>query len=165
MNKDIIPLIIAIVLMIGSIITTFLTDYILNVQQYIGFVLIVLSTIIYFKRKELYFHIFGTTLIMGTLGLTDFFVMTFGIRIGIFQINPLILIILIIFLIQNKNRILPSNDSQRNDEPDNNRIDTFREKFKNKSEHELTQIMDSNSPYVEEARIAAKSILKEKNVL
>ncbi len=163
MKKDIIPLFISTLLMIISIAAILFSDFNINIKHYIGFILIPSSLILYFKRKDIYFYFFGITLTTGTLGFIDFFFIGFGFRIGIFQINPLIAILLLIFLIQNRQRLFPIQEGEK--EPDESRVNTFKEKFKEKSENELAQIANSNSSYVYEARIAAEHLLKEKNVL
>lgn len=163
MKKDIIPIFVAVILIIVSIFAILLDSYIINIRHYIGFSLIAASLVLYFKRKDIYFYIFGITLIAGALGFVEFFFLTFGFRIGIFQINPLIGILLLIFIIQNRQRIFPMKKEIK--ELDENQITTFQEKYRYKSEHDLTLIADQNSSYVKEARIAAENLLKNKNVV
>jgi len=87
--------------------------------------------------------------------------------LGPIGINPINLILLIIFLTLNKNiidKLFPEPKKVESNETEERqkleiKINRFEQKFTNKTETELKQITDLNNAYVEEARIAAKRIL------
>jgi len=129
-----------------------------------------ISVLLYFKKKEIYYYFFALTLTAGVINLIDFSYISFGFEIGILQFNPIFLVLLILFLALNKEKIselFPEKEIDTEKEKENfeNKIKNFENKFLNKTEFELKGIIDENSPYVEEARIAGKRLLDKKNVL
>ncbi len=146
------------------------TDYILNYKHYVGIGLIGISSLLYFKNKKLFVYVFGLTLILGTLNLIDIYYSNILFGIGPISFNPIFLILLIVFLRFNKellNKMFPEKEinPEKEKEKIEKRIQHFENKFSNLSEFELKEIIDKNSPYVQEARYAADRILKNKNVL
>ena len=79
------------------------TDYSLDQTHYIGISGILISLLLYFIRKDIYVIVFGLTLIAGIIGLLDIFYANVSIGIGILKINPIFLIILILYLLFNRN--------------------------------------------------------------
>lgn len=117
-NKDIVPLLISIILLIISNVMTFFTDYVLSYKHYIGIGLVGISTILYFKNKKIYVYLFGLTLIIGTVNLIDIYYFKIIFGIGPIKFNPTFLILLIIFLTLNKqllNQMFPEKELIKND--------------------------------------------------
>ena len=172
-GKDFIPLLIAIILVLVSIGISMFTDTTLNYRHYIGFILVLTSTILYFQNRKWYEYVFGLTLLIGTVSLIDIFFMTFGITIVFFQFNPLLLILLIVFLTTNKgliDKLFPEKQPTEKSVAEKiaekeKRIQNYEQKFQSKSESELKRIADENSGYVDEAKIASRNVLRKKYVL
>ncbi len=173
MKKEIIPILICILLLLYSIGITLLTDYVLNYKHYLGIALIGISTILYFKNKKMFVYIFGLTLILGIISLIDIYYWEIVFSIGPINFNPIFLALLITFLVLNKkqlNEMFPEKKLTEQDLTNKNvetekLIESYQRKFQSKPESELKSIADENSGYVNEAKTAAKHILKTKNVL
>ena len=161
MKRVSISLLVSVLLAIISIVMVLTTDYIVNIKHYIGFVLLLGSSILYFQKRDIYRYVFGITLVAGTVGLIDFFIMSFGFRFGFVFVNPLIALILLVFIVKNRRILFPIRDVER--VPDENQIESFMHKFKDKSEVELGEIASAESSYVEEAQIAAERLLSQKS--
>jgi len=172
-SKDIIPLVISIILLIISIGITLFTDYVLNYKHYIGIVLVGISSFLYFKNKKIYVYIFGLTLILGIINLIDIYYSNLIFGIGPIKFNPIFLTLFIIFLALNKqilNQILPEKELTEKDLAEKNAkkenlIKMYERKFETKKESELKNIMNEKSGYMNEAKIASRNILRNKNVL
>lgn len=115
-NKDIIPLVISILLVIVSIGLTLVTDdHLITYKHYTGAFLLVISTLLYFKKKSLYPYIFGLTLLLGLIDIIDFFYINTIFQIGPLCFNPIFLALLILFLALNKQftkKLFPDNISR-----------------------------------------------------
>lgn len=96
-NKDIVPLIISIILMLVSFGKVLTSNHILNQSHYIGIGCLIISTLLYFSNKKVYIYFFGLTLIAGLIGLLDFFYATFKIGVGDVGVNPVFIALLILF--------------------------------------------------------------------
>jgi hypothetical protein len=172
-NKEFIPLLISIFLVLISIGITLTSDYILNYKHYLGIVLIGISTALYFMNKKLFVYIFGLTLILGIVDLIDIYYSNKIFGIGPVKFNPIFLALLIIFLALNKqlmNKLFPEKELTEENLTDRKtekekRINNYELKFQTKTESELKIIADEKSGYVEEAKIASKNILRNKYVL
>ena len=172
-GKDFIPLLIAIILVLVSIGIVLFSEYNISVKHYVGFLLVLISTVLYFKNKKLYAYVFGLTLLIGTVSVIDIFFMTFGFTIMFLNFNPLFLTLFIIFLAFNKNlldKMFPEKKLTEISEADKiaekeKRINKYEQKFQTKSESDLKIIADENSGYVDEAKIASRNILRKKYVL
>lgn len=171
-KKDITPLAICLFSVIISIGFKILNFYELNYKHYIGIALVLISAILYFKNKKIYRYVFGITLFAGAANLTAFFFINFLLNIGFIQINPIVLLLLFLFLSQNKqltDKIFPNKKpltkaNQINElEKTELQIQNFERKFHNKTESELKAILNENNAYVNEARIAADRVLKKKH--
>lgn len=98
--KGIFPLLISVLLALATLIITLSTDYTINTKHYIGFGALALSSLLYSINKiALCRYAFAITLVAGLMGLLDFFYATFKISIGIISINPLFILLLILFLV------------------------------------------------------------------
>ena len=172
-GKDIIPLLIAAFLIVISIGITMLTDYTLNYKHYFGIGLIGISSLLYFKNKTLFVYFFGLTLILGIFNIIDIYYSNIIFGIGTLKFNPIFLSLIIVFLALNKdllNKLFPEKKlteitQAELDEKARMLIELYVNKFQSKSEIELKKIANNKSGFVNEAKIAAKKILKEKYVL
>lgn len=166
-GKDFLPLLIAIILILVSIGVISLSNYSLDFRHYIGFFLVLFSTIFYFKNKKWYAYIFGLTLLTGIVSLIEIFYVTIQFEIFFLKFNPIFLTLLIIFLAFNKNvidKMFPEKQpiqisfAEQMAEKEK-RIRNYELKYQSKSEMELKRIADENSGYLEEAQIAARNVL------
>jgi len=168
-GKDIIPLLIAVILVVISIGITMFTDYTLNYKHYVGIGLIGISSLLYFKNKKLFFYFFGLSLILGIFNIIDIYYSNIIFGIGSVKFNPIFLTLLFIFLALNKellNKLFPEKKLTENDLAEKeNLIKNYEQKFQSKTESELKNIADEKSGYVNEAKIASKNILRNKYVL
>lgn len=160
MNKDIIPLLVSILLALFTLAVVLFTDYTINPKHYIGFGTLVLSVFLYFKKKKVYRYFFATTLTVGLFGFLDFFFASFKIGINIVEVNPLFLMLLILFLVfaDYESRPLAKDEGKF----DEQLVEVYKKRYSNKTETELIKIADKNSKYVIEAKIASNSILEKK---
>ncbi len=98
--KSMFPLLISGLLALATLAITLSTDYTINTEHYIGFGALALSSLLYSVNKiALYRYVFAITLVAGLIGLLDFFYATFKIGIGIISVNPLFILLLILFLV------------------------------------------------------------------
>ena len=172
-DRDIIPLLIANLLVLTSIGIILSTDYSMTNKHYVGSALILISTFLYFTYKKVYIYIFGLTLIIGTLNLIEIFYASFIFGIGPIEFNPIFLTLLIMFLAFNRKLIdqmfpekLPTEKSVADKIAEKEKlIKSYERKFQSKTESELIYIADEKSEYVTEAKIASKNILRELYVL
>ena len=162
-NKNIIPLYISLALIFYSMLMFFLKDYILSVKHYIGFALCVFSFILYFKKQEYYFYFFAITLVLGIVGIIDFFYISLSISISLLKFNPVFVILLILFFVFNKDEIeknLPNKKTKSNDFS-KSRIKSLLKDYQNKTDINLMEIEESNK-YTQESKIAASQILENR---
>ena len=117
-TKDFIPLLISILLIIISAGMKFIGNYNLNFKHYIGLILISICVFLFFNFRKLYFYIFILTLLSGLLGFIDFFYINIQFEIGPISLNPLFLILIILFLTISKdslNQVFPEKQNKPND--------------------------------------------------
>jgi hypothetical protein len=168
-GKDIIPLLVSTILLIISIGVTLFSDYVLNYKHYMGIGLVGISSVLYFKNKNIYIYLFGLTLVLGILNLIDIYYSNITLRFGPIKFNPIFLILLIIFLAFNKqvlNQIFPEKELTEKDLAEQSikkekLIKMYEQKFETKTESELKTIAEEKSGYVDEAKIASKNILEK----
>lgn len=111
-NKGITPLLIAVFLVLISIIFSLSSGYWLNYKHVVGFTLIGLSTVLFFKSKKIYVAVFVFTLTLGFINLIDIYYTNITFGIGMIKLNPIFLGLLIMFLNLNKeelNDLFPEN--------------------------------------------------------
>jgi len=175
MKKDFIPLGITLVLVLISLILTVFTNYTSDNKQIIGYSLIIISTLLYFTQKKAYLFVFGATLLLGFISLIYVSILKLEVSFGVgelgLKINPLIIVIMAVFLPTNKaalNELLPEKGGE--DEIETELEDTsklvrvFEEKFKSKTKSELESIVKKDSGYSAVAKEAASNLV-EKNFL
>ncbi|MEL0457186.1 hypothetical protein WJN01_13180 [Flavobacteriaceae bacterium SZ-1-7] len=174
-KKDIIPLSLAVILLMVSVVITSFTEYMLTTRHHLAIVLTVLSAFFYFRNKKVYVYIFGITLLLGSAGIVGFYHVGFHFAIGAFKIpfisfSPIPFALLIIFLYFNKSLIdqvywlfstSKTSEYEKQDRLEA-KIKRFEQKFADKTTEELKQIVDLSNPYVDEARIAAQRLLNQR---
>jgi hypothetical protein len=104
-SKENTPLILTIILVIISLCYSIFGNYVLSLKHYIGFSLILMSFLAYFSNKRIYSIIFAISLTLGLIGLIDIFFIEFAITIIFIKINLVFLILLILFLVTNKEKL------------------------------------------------------------
>ncbi|WP_282067957.1 hypothetical protein [Olleya namhaensis] len=163
-NKDCIPLLFALLLMLVSIGTEITNYAILNYKHYIGFSLITVSTVLYFQNKKLFVYFFLITLLLGLANVVDLFYWNVSINLShVIKINPIFLTLLALFMgLNNKiiNTIFPEKEIKTTENI--KLIKQYQAKFESKSETELKNIADPKSRYVKEAKIASNNILRKR---
>ena len=78
------------------------TDYILTTKHYVGIACVLLSVVLYFTNRKLYFLFFALTLTVGLIGFLDFNITTFKIGFAGIGINPIFLGLMILFFALSK---------------------------------------------------------------
>lgn len=172
-DKDIIPLLISILILIISVGTVITTDYILNYQHYIGIGLIGLSLFLYFTNKKGFLFVFGLTLLLGITNVIDIYYRNILFGIGPIIFNPIFLLLFVFFLILSKdtfNTFFPEKVLSEQKVSDiaakrEKLIKIYERKFESKTVIELKNIANENSGFVDEAKIASKNILRIKHKL
>ena len=102
MNKDIIPLLLAIVLVLISIGMNLFMDAELDGTLYIGIGWLSVSSFFYFVNKKIYLFAFGATLMAGLFSLVDIYYDSIKFQVGFFLINPIFVVLFIAFIFLNK---------------------------------------------------------------
>ncbi len=113
LNKNFIPILISILLIVVSIFLVLFNDYSINYKHYLGIVLVAVSGFLFFKSKMAYAIVFMITLFLGLLNVLDILVIGFTMTIGPVQFNPIFLVILILFFVMSKeelNRLFPEKE-------------------------------------------------------
>jgi hypothetical protein len=150
--------------MLVSIVTEITNYASLNYKHYIGCALIAISTVLYFKNKQLYAYLFLITLLLGLANVIDLFYWNVSINLShVIKINPIFLTLLALFMALNKkviNTIFPEKEITTTENI--KLIKQYESKFESKSETELKNIADPKSGYVQEAKIASNNILRNK---
>ena len=167
---DFIPLFISIILVVITIIKITTSNSIIDYHHYVGISLLTISTVLYFYKKEYSIYIFGLTLLVGIFGLVKFFYATIEIGFGNIGINIIFLTLFVLYLTLNKSKInemFPEKEPTESEKENlinesENLVKSFEQNFSNKTENELKEIIDENSSYVSEAKIAAEKILNGK---
>lgn len=96
--KEFLPLLIALITILYSIIKVITSDIIFTTPHYIGFFLICISVISFFINRKIYEYIMGGTFTIGVLGLIAFTPSIFSINILGIKFQPYSLVLLLIFL-------------------------------------------------------------------
>ena len=177
--KKVIELTILIVLTsIGSysLIYTSLTEYIVEQPFYFGFGGILIALALRFWNELLSNYLIAILLILSIFGIVQFSYLniSFGFNYDgstLFKFYPISLFILLIHLYANSEEVNKlfgttgnepeSNNQQQNDQE----ILNWKEKFKDKTDAELTNIINNPTKYTHAPRQAANELLSERNVL
>jgi hypothetical protein len=109
-NKDSIPLIIGIFLILISSIVSLTTNYSLTQEIIFGFIAFGISLFCYLKDIKIYVCTFLITLSLGLFNIINIFIFQFKFSFGIgdslnIEINPIFILLLILFFAFNKKAI------------------------------------------------------------
>lgn len=164
---ELIALLIAICLFILSIPILLLTRQEISLDYYIGFAFFTSSLYLYLKNKKYYIIIFTLALAIGILNLYNPFILNISFKIGYFGFNFLFLALCIVFILTNKellNKHFPQQSNpdvelKKIKERKDQKIQKFINQYQTKSRKDLEYIVEKDSGYIYEARIAAKSVL------
>ncbi|AUC75622.1 hypothetical protein CW732_08035 [Olleya sp. Bg11-27] len=101
---------IALTLITVSIIISFFTTNVINNKHLLGFLLLLISNLLFFKNKKWYVLTFLSSSVLGLINLIDVFYINIKITVFGLSFNLLFLILLIAFLYTNKtliNQVFP----------------------------------------------------------
>ncbi len=104
-GKEEIPLLISIGLVIISILMSVIYNYNIDYKHILGSILIFFSGLLFFKNVKMYILLFVLTLTIGMINVIDIFYKSVEITMFGITINPLFLLLLVLFLIFNKERL------------------------------------------------------------
>ena len=160
-----IPLGITIILAIVSGFVSIKSDYLLDNKYYIGAILLLLSIVFYFIKKDIYYYLFGILLLLATIGVGDLYYEQIRVGVGPVSINPVFFVLLIIYFWSNNefsNSLFPKNiQSVSANEINEEMVNTFQKQYGSKNREELMKIASSESGFVREAKLAAERLLDE----
>ena len=94
---EFIPLGLLLIVGLGSTFQVWITDYVFDYRQYIGLTFLFISTILYYRNRDLYKYVFGLTLILGTFSLIAFSTYIIEIKLFFVPIQIIPFFILIVF--------------------------------------------------------------------
>ena len=126
---------------------------------------LVVSIILYFANRRIYFLFFALTLTIGLIGFLDFYYSTFKVGFAGVGINPIFVVLLILFFAVRRTQIdslAPEKKVIKERTLDENMVRSYESKLKGKTVGELRSIADKDSKYTEEARTAAIRLLEKK---
>ena len=164
---NVLPLAISVLLFLISIVATITSNKIFATEHFVGAICLLISIILYFINRKIYFLFFALTLTVGLLGFLNFYITSYKIGFAGVGVNPLFLGLLILFFVVSKNqmdKLSPEKRGSIQKTLDENLIRSFESKFKNKTEKELTKVADESSKFTDEAKEAAKRLLEKKNI-
>lgn len=101
---DSIPLAILLVAIFYTLITTSTTNIVISTKHYIGFLLVSISTILFFINRKLSEILIGVTIFIGLFGLAAFLPTIYSISIAGLKLQsfPLIIIFITVMIIYYK---------------------------------------------------------------
>ncbi|SMG38501.1 hypothetical protein [Arenibacter troitsensis] len=102
MKKDIIPLLLAIILVLISIGMNLFIDIELDGALYIGIGWLSVASFFYFVDKKIYLFAFGATLLAGLFSLIDIYYVSPKFQIGYFLVNPIFILLIFGFIFLNR---------------------------------------------------------------
>jgi|TARA_R110000868_G_scaffold161951_4_gene392885 hypothetical protein len=105
MKKDIIPLLLAIVLVLISIGMNLFMDIELDGALYIGIGWLSVASFFYFVDKRIYLFAFGATLLAGLFSLIDIYYVSLKFQVGLILVNPIFVLLIIVFIFLNWDRL------------------------------------------------------------
>lgn len=147
---------------------TMTSNHILNTEHYVGIACLIISIILYFTNRKIYFLFFALTLTIGLIGFLDFYYVQFKVGFAGVGVNPIFLGLMILFFAVSREQmdlLSPEKNGPKERDLNENLINSFQSKFKDKTVPDLIEIADTRSKFTDEAKEAAKRILDEKNVL
>jgi hypothetical protein len=102
MKKDIIPLLVAIILVFISIGMNLFRDIALDGTLYIGIGWLSVASFFYFLDKKIYLFAFGATLLAGLFSLIDIYYVSLKFEVGFFLVNPIFIVLIFGFILLNR---------------------------------------------------------------
>lgn len=155
---------------VNTLIVGLTTNVILSWQHFAGFVTLVVITFLYFKVHK---RLIEILLALGLLNFINLNVssITVGLGIGLagdnmnsIGIQPYFLLATIAYVILNRDWIFAKNEltERQKQEQLQRQANTWKEKYSNKTETELRQIVANKQNYQTEAVYAAEQLLNEK---
>ncbi len=144
------------------------SNHILSTEHYVGIVSLIISIILYFTNRKIYFLFFALTLTIGLVGFLDFYYVQFKVGFAGVGVNPIFIGLMILFFAVSReqmDKISPEKDGPKKRILNESLVKSFQSKFTDKTVMELNEIIGENSKFTDEAKEAAKRILGEKNVL
>ncbi len=161
-----------------SLIISLVTDTIVNINFYVGFVGVLIALGLRIKSVKVSNYILGIILILGTFNIVEFSYIHDELSFSIFGfntfgINIISLLLLFLFSVANK-EIIQSIAGNSNNETakeqrikmDESYIESFMQKNEEKSIDELQEIINNPEKYVKQLVIAAERLVeKKRNVL
>ena len=166
-ETNILPITISVLLVLISVGIALTSDYILTTKHYVGIGCLVISTILYFSNRKIYYLFFALTLTIGLIGFLDFYITSYKVEFVGVGVNPIFLGLMILFFAVNREQMdkLFSEKNESKRVLNENLIKSFQSKFKDKTVADLNGIAYTSSKFTDEAKVAAKRILDKKNVL
>lgn len=102
MKKDIIPLLLAVILVLISIGMNLFVDIELDGTLYIGIGWLSVASFFYFVDKKIYLFAFGATLVAGLFSLIDIYYVSLKFQVGYFLVNPIFVVLIFGFIFLNR---------------------------------------------------------------
>ena len=176
--RDLLSVIIVLVLFIYSAFVVFKTDTVFLTSNYIGYLLVLFSVLLYFVNRNSYIYFLGLVFIIGVVNVVSFTPNNFTFRFGVsvdsdlnsglslgFQLISFFLLIIHVWLFKSEFRLLFGISTETNNEQtenlDREEIEKFKKAYKNNSIKELKEISKGKG-YRKVASIAAFELLEEK---
>ena len=147
---QILPLVIVAGLSIFSLIEVLTSNYRFMSQSYIGVSLVAISSFLYFTNRKLYKIIFGTTLLLGLLGVVSFTTSITKTRLIIISLQLIVLPSATIFAIIHKEEIIKTvrkifgKDEVMVKAESNSQIHNFKRRFEKLSDIEIERKLNQN---------------------
>ena len=147
--KEFIPVGILDIVGIISIIQILTTNYTFDYRQYIGLILLVICTIIFFMNRKIYKYLIALILILGMINLVSFstYYIRFGISIIEIQFIPFASFLIYLYIFKKEIRSIikkskhAEKESNKNSE---NMKNHFKHKFEKLSDKEIENRLSQN---------------------
>ncbi|QHI39114.1 hypothetical protein IMCC3317_45150 [Kordia antarctica] len=101
-TKNFIPLGLALLLVIISLVMNTTQDVLFTSAQYLGYTLVIAATFVYFFNQKWFVYFFFLILLAGTIHLISIFFMDITLSITIITFNPICLFLLALHIFFNK---------------------------------------------------------------
>jgi hypothetical protein len=138
-------------------------NYNFSIQNFPAFFAVVINIMSYFLFRAYFRYFVLVTIILGIFGLLSYTIYNTSINSIPFQFTSLMTGLLYIILNYDrfKKRLGIPADKEMEDASNPQQIESFKKKFGNKADHQLEDIL-SDARFINDARTAAKEILKER---
>lgn len=115
-QRNILPLIIIIMLLVYSLIMYLFTNTLLGIKFFSGLLMTVMSLLLYIKWKRFYTLVFMIVLLLGVFNVISFFYIEFSFQFFLLGINPFIFLVLILHIILDFEAIYQSDNNDKSKE-------------------------------------------------